>query len=505
MCKIILALVLAITATKEYVDRKDAAIATNLTARIEAATNALDTAVSGRGYLTSYTETDPTVPSWAKVATPPYLTSYTETDPTVPSWAKASSKPSYAYSEISSTPTTWAWSALTGLPTTLAGYGIADALSRTSTTMTSPGVYTEYLINGSLQGGVKIRYSSTSDANQTTYMYSGVAARRNGTTTDYLWDSTSQNGIVRRMELDSDYSTVSNLARTALQSYTETDPSVPSWAKAETKPSYTAAEVGAIANSGTQNLTGVSLNLFEQISGSFIPAQTKIKPGEIAVSGLHRLLLGNPNASPATYYRQGNIVNEEFGSTNQYEITLPLATGTLALTNDIPVAVSELTNDAGYLTEHQSLSGYATETWVGNQGYLTQHQSLSGYATENWVGNQGYLTAAYISPTNQAFAAAVANCPAPTPEGTNTVNSIPYWQAPVYCTVEDEATLSVSGTWPEGTPVFVRADTYGDYTPANNLTLVGYNAWPAGGSAFQACIWRLGSAYYCNIIHVEED
>ncbi len=34
-----------------------------------------------------------------------FLTSYTETDPTVPSWAKQSTKPTYAYSEITGTPT----------------------------------------------------------------------------------------------------------------------------------------------------------------------------------------------------------------------------------------------------------------------------------------------------------------------------------------------------------------------------------------------------------------
>lgn len=76
----------------------------------------------------------------------------------------------------------------------------------------------------------------------------------------------------------------------------------------------------------------------------------------------------------------------------------------------VPTKVSDLTNDAGYLTEHQSLAeyaksadlsnvatsgsyndladkptipsltGYATENWVESQGYLTQHQSLTGYA-----------------------------------------------------------------------------------------------------------------------------
>lgn len=37
----------------------------------------------------------------------------------------------------------------------------------------------------------------------------------------------------------------------------------------------------------------------------------------------------------------------------------------------VPTNVSAFTNDAGYLTQHQSLAGYATEAWVGQQGYLT--------------------------------------------------------------------------------------------------------------------------------------
>ncbi len=85
------------------------------------------------GFLTS--ETDPTVPAWAKASSKPtytasevgalpddtviptvptnvsafnndagYLTSYTETDPTVPSWAKESAKPSYTASEVGALP-----------------------------------------------------------------------------------------------------------------------------------------------------------------------------------------------------------------------------------------------------------------------------------------------------------------------------------------------------------------------------------------------------------------
>jgi len=82
------------------------------------------------GYIT--TETDPTVPAWAKEATKPsytaeevgalssttsipsktseltndsgFITGYTETDPTVPSWAKESSKPTYTANEVGALP-----------------------------------------------------------------------------------------------------------------------------------------------------------------------------------------------------------------------------------------------------------------------------------------------------------------------------------------------------------------------------------------------------------------
>jgi len=44
--------------------------------------------------------------------------------------------------------------------------------------------------------------------------------------------------------------------------------------------------------------------------------------------------------------------------------------------------VSQFANDAGYLSVHQSLAGYATESWVEGKGYLTEHQSLSDLATK---------------------------------------------------------------------------------------------------------------------------
>ena len=44
--------------------------------------------------------------------------------------------------------------------------------------------------------------------------------------------------------------------------------------------------------------------------------------------------------------------------------------GKLYADQPIPTATSDLTNDSGFITS-SALSGYATETWVGQQGYLT--------------------------------------------------------------------------------------------------------------------------------------
>jgi len=64
--------------------------------------------------------------------------------------------------------------------------------------------------------------------------------------------------------------------------------------------------------------------------------------------------------------------------------------------SEIPTKVSDLANDAGYITEHQDLSDYATKDeiptvpenvseFTNDAGYLTEHQSLEDYATKDYV------------------------------------------------------------------------------------------------------------------------
>lgn len=77
---------------------------------------------------------------------------------------------------------------------------------------------------------------------------------------------------------------------------------------------------------------------------------------------------------------------------------------------DIPSKTSQLENDSGFLTEHQSLSDYAkkseipdvsgfiteipseyvTETELEAKGYLTEHQSLSEYAKKSELFSKDY-------------------------------------------------------------------------------------------------------------------
>ena len=59
--------------------------------------------------------------------------------------------------------------------------------------------------------------------------------------------------IILKEDLAPSVKTSLEKADTALQSYTETDPTVPAWAKTPTKPTYTAAEIGALSIDDANN------------------------------------------------------------------------------------------------------------------------------------------------------------------------------------------------------------------------------------------------------------
>lgn len=85
--------------------------------------------------------------------------------------------------------------------------------------------------------------------------------------------------------------------------------------------------------------------------------------------------------------------------TPSYPVTDVTLGGTSVVTNNVavlpaypvvPTTVSSFTNDAGYITS-SALSGYATESWVGQQGYLTSvsWNDVSGKPTFATVATSG--------------------------------------------------------------------------------------------------------------------
>lgn len=144
---------------------------------------------------------------------------------------------------------------------------------------------------------------------------------------------------IPKTDLASAVQTSLGLADTALQSFTETDPTVPAWAKAASKPTYTAAEVHALPDTtvipaapgtlNTNNTTAQTASSSEALSGT-------IKLHKVAKTGTYSDLIGKP--------------------------TIPT----------VPTNVSAFTNDAGYLTDASGItiySGTATpSSSLGNDG-----------------------------------------------------------------------------------------------------------------------------------------
>lgn len=105
------------------------------------------------------------------------------------------------------------------------------------------------------------KLDKTGDGSNVTAAFTAASTRANIATGEKLsvlfgkiakwfadFGSLAFKSTVAKSDLASDVQTSLGKADSALQSYTETDPTVPEWAKAATKPSYTASEVGALPN-----------------------------------------------------------------------------------------------------------------------------------------------------------------------------------------------------------------------------------------------------------------
>ena len=146
----------------------------------------------------------------------------------------------------------------------------------------------------------------------------------------------------------------------------ETDPTVPAWAKASTKPTYTANEVGAlpsntvITDEKLKTTTDVLANTAYYLilgENSTTASTKKINEALYFMRGnnnSYRLTMGDSSHySSIRLYNGSPITIIPDTITAARVLTLPDADGTIALISDIPTIptnISSFTNDSGYLT-----------------------------------------------------------------------------------------------------------------------------------------------------------
>lgn len=124
----------------------------------------------------------------------------------------------------------------------------------------------------------------------------------------------------------------------ALQSYTETDPTVPAWAKTTSKPTYTASEVGAVPTTRTVNGKALSGNITLSASDvGALPNTTTLFSGNYNDLSNKPTIPSVEGLASETYVDE-RIAAMEFilnssteGSTKKFKITVDDA-GTLTAT-----------------------------------------------------------------------------------------------------------------------------------------------------------------------------
>lgn len=100
-----------------------------------------------------------------------------------------------------------------------------------------------------------VLYGTDADGNQITKAISDFATALQGQKADTAYQKPASG--IPESDLAATIQSALALARTALQSFIEQDPTVPEWAKQENKPTYTAEEVGALPNT-TQYVSSVN-------------------------------------------------------------------------------------------------------------------------------------------------------------------------------------------------------------------------------------------------------
>lgn len=147
-------------------------------------------------------------------------------------------------------------------------------------------------------------------------------------------------------------------ARTAIQNFTEKDPTVPAWAKQRHKPTYTAQEVGALPYN------------------THIPAD-QVNADWNASSGVAQIL-NKPTLFSGDYNDLINSPTEVSYFNNDAGYTGNIGTLTGIIMNGVTMATSGLVNLGSVITAHQDLSGKQDVLVSGSNIKSVNGQSVLG-------------------------------------------------------------------------------------------------------------------------------
>ena len=141
-------------------------------------------------------------------------------------------------------------------------------------------------------------------------------------------------------------------------------------------------------------ISGGELDTTLQSSFKTINGQSIIGSGNIEIqgggSGGGSITVDSELSADSANPVQNRVVTAEFQKVNAAVSTV---------NGSIPKRTSQLTNDSGYLTEHQSLADYYTKEQTdslipvrtsqlaNDSGYITEHQSLADYYTKEQTNN----------------------------------------------------------------------------------------------------------------------
>lgn len=151
-----------------------------------------------------------------------------------------------------------------------------------------------------------------------------------------------------------------------LTGYTETDPTVPAWAKSPTKPSYTASEVGAVPTSRTVNGKALSANI--SLTASDVGAATTSALQNL--SSQVTAISGHLNAEDARF------VSTNYNS----EVHLPEASVEVSVSNEWLTVWREMTRWNSFVG-----SSFNWASWGGFSSWMsTMETALDQKADRAW-------------------------------------------------------------------------------------------------------------------------